>query len=381
LHASGWIPVHASKGLTPDFMREENIIAGSECMCGRVSRGETDPSLFFFTRAGSFLTNDVDDLLARATEEQLGPIRGRCIREGFKTVVAVPVRTQDGTIVGVLHLASKQKGRMAPGAAHVLESLLAHAGGTLAASRFAGDRDQELLSSVTRALLPDPPVCLSGFHLGLAHRGAPVPGAVGGDFYDVVSLGPGRLAIIVGDFCGHGLAAAGMAARCRLTLRQLLAETERPADVLARANTTLAPDISPEQFVTAMCIVLDRTSRTAQVAVGGHPAPIVAGAGEARPIDVPAAQVPLGVLDRAAYDAVDVRLKDGQLLVAYTDGLTDSRDSRRSFFGRAQLASLCARLSHRTPREMATELCTASDAFASPRIPTDDKLVLVVRPE
>ncbi|RJQ56339.1 MAG: GAF domain-containing protein [Actinobacteria bacterium] len=372
-----WIPVHAHTGMSPRFLRDESLIPSVDCLCGRVARGDTDPSLFFFTRSGSFVTNDVDSLLARATDEQLGPVRGRCIAEGFKTVAAVPI-LHERRIVGVLHMASKQKERLAPEAVELLETLCSQIGGSLVSEGFELERQRKLLGSLTEALLPQPPEVIGGLRVGFAHRGASAPDAVGGDFYDVFELEGGAMGLIVGDFSGHGVGAAGLAARCRFLLHRLLLETADPAATLEAANEELAGSISEDKFSTAAVVVLDPAGKKASVALAGHPPPIMADRnGWARTGEV--AGPPLGVSRGAAYDVEEVALSPEASLVLYTDGLTDSRNEKGQRFGPRQLAELCRSRSHLSPSELAGELCRVSDDYSARKHLPDDKLVLVAR--
>lgn len=373
-----WVPVHASVGMGSSFLRDECMIQSAECMCGRVACCDVDPSLFFFTNAGSFVTNDVDDLLARATEQELGPVRGRCIAEGFKTVAVFPVRNEDGTVAGVLHVASKQKDRVASGAREALETLSARVGGVFCSDVVAQGREGALLESMTQTLLPAPPDRLSGVRFGMAHRGASAPEAVGGDFYDVVALPDGRVGMVVGDFAGHGVHVAGMAARCRLALHTLVSETMSPAKVLSEANARLADSFAPDKFATVASILVDAHAGMVSIASAGHPAPIILeGGNDPRRLAEP--QLPIGVAADVVYEVVDAPFRHGDVLVAYTDGIVDSRDGKGSFFGHEKLLDLCRELRSDMPTQMAEELCSASDRFSSARMPGDDKLVLVAR--
>lgn len=379
LFADGrWIPLYACHGQRAEFMRAESLIESSECMCGRVARGDGDHSLFFFTDAGSFVTNDADELLARATSEQLGPIRGACMAEGFKSVAILPIRSSSSVIVGVLHLASKRKERLAAGAREALELLCTRVGDVFADSDFTEDRQEALLASITQTLLPTPPASLAGFSVGMAYRGASSPQTMGGDFYDILALGDDRIALTVGDFSGHGIEAAGMAARCRLLMHTLVAESGDPARALQGTSAKLAESLAPDRFATAACMVIDRRAGTVDVALAGHPVPVIVGEGldPWRPAEP---QVPLGVLDDVKYEVTRARFVSDDVLVAYTDGVVDARDARGSFFGHEKFAQLSGQLAKESPPTMAEDLCAASDEFSSPRVPPDDKLVLIVR--
>jgi serine phosphatase RsbU (regulator of sigma subunit) len=201
---------------------------------------------------------------------------------------------------------------------------------------------------------------------------------VGGDFYDIIQLDDARTAVVIGDFSGHGIDAAGLAARCRLILSTAIRESQDPAMSLRRANGALSRSISPDQFATAACAVIDQPARTIVLATAGHPAPLLAGRVPSQEF-LTGSSTPLGVLEDAQYDNCSVCYRPGDLVVCYTDGLTEARDGDGSFFGQDQLMALSRELCAAEPHVFAEALCAASDDFAA-RL-GDDKLALVLRLE
>ncbi len=376
LGPEGWAPAYHSRAMTLRFIRDEGLIPSSDCMCGRVARGEADPSTFFFTEKGSFVTNDVDKLLKEATPEELGNIRGRCVVEGFKTLAVVPIR-QDGQILGVLHLASKTPGRIGPGSIEALEAICERVGGALVRAEFGEQRQRKLAETVTQVLLPPPPPVLPGLRVGFAHRGAEIAEAVGGDFYEIVEFDEQTTGFVVGDFAGHGIPAAGLASRCRLALRDLLRKTRDPAEALTKANEELCGSIPDDRFCTAAVVVVDLSVNRAYAALAGHPSPIIVEPG-GWVHRAEASRPPLGTLPATRYEAAEAEFANDASLVLYTDGLVDARDFNRRRFGHTKLAGLCRSSAYLPPKELAEKLCIASDEHSGGQV-QDDKLVLVVQ--
>lgn len=146
-------PYFTTKGFPASHVKAENTLCAIgpdgkavidsvgdpvvECMCGAVIRGRTDASLPFFTKGGSFWTNSTTDLLATATEEQLGgPTRNRCNTEGYESVALVPLRSGDG-IVGLIQLNDKRRDRFSPDLIRFFEELGSSIGIALARRRDA----------------------------------------------------------------------------------------------------------------------------------------------------------------------------------------------------------------------------------------------------
>lgn len=159
----------------------------------------------------------------------------------------------------------------------------------------------------------------------LAVRFHPAGGElVGGDFYDVYETGPGRWAIVLGDVCGKGAAAASMSAMARWTLRNHDQVSVQPADALRALNTAMLRQGSRGRFITIACVALETTpdGAWATVACAGHPPPIVVPAvGDPEPVQADGDL--LGIWPAIRLRSAEVRLRPGDSLVLYTDGVTD----------------------------------------------------------
>ncbi len=146
-------PYYTSKGFPASHLKAENSLCATgpdgnpaldpdgdpvvECMCGNVIRGRTDPSLPFFTRGGSFWTNSTTDLLATATEAELGgPTRDRCNTEGYESVALVPLRSGND-IIGLIQLNDRRRDRFSPDLIRFFEEMGSGIGIALARRRQA----------------------------------------------------------------------------------------------------------------------------------------------------------------------------------------------------------------------------------------------------
>jgi hypothetical protein len=160
---------------------------------------------------------------------------------------------------------------------------------------------------------------------GVVARYLPAVGdlAVGGDWYDLVELGPGRRALVVGDCVGHGLDAAARMGQLRAATRALLLEDRSPAAVLAGLDR-FARTLPGAECTTVFCAVVDEVDHTLTYATAGHLPPVLrrAGGGAELLDGTRGAALAVGGSDRP--EGVE-RLSDGDLLVVYTDGLIERR--------------------------------------------------------
>ncbi|MEU8789243.1 SpoIIE family protein phosphatase [Streptomyces sp. NPDC048643] len=177
--------------------------------------------------------------------------------------------------------------------------------------------------------LPDVP----GLILSSAYEVADESLEVGGDFYDAVVTGDGRLALIIGDVCGRGAEAAALTGLARHTLRTLLEDGTPPGQALARLNRTLIAERS-SRFVTALAAVLTLVPDgwEVELANAGHPRPLVRSADGEVVEEIKAGGVLLGVLAGSAYEPFRLRLGRGESLVLFTDGLVEARGVDGTFF-------------------------------------------------
>jgi serine phosphatase RsbU (regulator of sigma subunit) len=199
---------------------------------------------------------------------------------------------------------------------------------------------------------------------------------VGGDFYDVFESGEGW-AVVIGDVCGKGAAAAGLTALARHSARTLARNDPLPSQVLAGLNEAIMSEPGSDlQFSTAayarLVAVGDSTVVTCSSA--GHPLPLVVRAsGRVEEIGEPGTL--LGVLPTVRVTDHTTELAPGDAVVLYTDGVTEARRDGQ-IFGEERLGALLSRLAGRPAAEIAAAIEDAVVAFH--RGPLDDDLAVVV---
>ena len=188
-----------------------------------------------------------------------------------------------------------------------------------------------LAAELQRGVLPRGQLTASGMTIATRYRPAAPGVEIGGDFYDVVELADGRVALVIGDVEGHNLIAASLMGRLRTTVHAYAREGHGPAEVMARANQWLAelntdPDLA--LFATCCFVVVNPATRELAICRAGHPpALVVPPGGRPKVLDCEAA-LPLGIDPDAEYATTQTMVEPGSILVLTTDGLmvTDSAD-------------------------------------------------------
>ncbi|MFE4258567.1 SpoIIE family protein phosphatase [Streptomyces sp. NPDC056883] len=145
---------------------------------------------------------------------------------------------------------------------------------------------------------------------------------VGGDWYDVIEAGGGRLALVIGDVQGHGVAAAATMGQLRSAVRAFALSGNEPEQVMRGTNELLI-DLDPGQFASCCYVLLDPASGLALAVRAGHPQPLLRHpGGRTEVLDLPGGMV-LGVDAEATYPVTRLRIEPGAVLALYTDGLVE----------------------------------------------------------
>ncbi|MFE4966151.1 SpoIIE family protein phosphatase [Streptomyces sp. NPDC056660] len=181
-------------------------------------------------------------------------------------------------------------------------------------------RAQELQRGMLPRALPVLPTVTTAARYLPASEG----GEVGGDWYDVIPLSGARVALVIGDVMGHGLAEAVAMGRLR-TAVHTLADLELPPDELLAHLNELVSDLGDDFYATCVYAVYDPSTRVCTVACAGHPPPAVVDPDGSVRFPRFAPNPPLGAAG-PPFETVEIELPEGSLLVLYTDGLVESAD-------------------------------------------------------
>lgn len=232
--------------------------------------------------------------------------------------------------------------------------------------------------SYQRALLPKRVPTLP--RTSVVARYIPAAGrrAVCGDFYDFVTLSDGHTGMVVGDVCGIGPGAANDAAMARYTLRSLAEEESDTGDLLARMNEIVYAHMGQERFLRLLLGSLDPERALFRYANAGHVPPVVYRAATGLVEWLVEGGVALGVEHRSEYKVGHTELEPGDMLVMYTDGITEA--SRRGQpFGQGKFSDIVADYGVGTPGEMVQAIGRAVDAWVGEGELRDDLSVVVAQ--
>jgi serine phosphatase RsbU (regulator of sigma subunit)/putative methionine-R-sulfoxide reductase with GAF domain len=257
-----------------------------------------------------------------------------------------------------------------------LESLLL-AREAEAAARL--EQELRVAREIQTALLPSRPPDLPGWQIAAAWRSARL---VGGDFYDFWPLRAGdsaALGFVIADVSDKGVAAALFMALARSLVRAAALDGSPPAAAMERANRWITRDSESGMFVTLFYAVLDPESGRLRFTSAGHNPPLHFRAAGGDFAELRAPGIALGVLEEIKLREAEVALALGDVLVCYTDGVTEAVDEALEEFGVERLRSVIA-AHHREPAgTIVAAITDAVEAHGRGQPPFDDVTLVVLK--
>jgi PAS domain S-box-containing protein len=330
--------------------------------------------------AGRVLRTGSSELYPEVTDEQL--VEGARSEEHLRllraleirSVMVVPMRVPARTI-GVMTLATAEsRRRLNQDDLELAEQLAGRAAVAVENARLHTTLS-EVAETLQRSLLPDELPQVPGWEIASLY--VPAGGDrhvdVGGDFYEVFGADGGWFAI-VGDVTGKGVAAATLTGLLRHGSRFASRHDPRPAAILGQLDEVLRSR-SEDSLCTAVCVRLE--DKCMVISSAGHPPALVVNAsGHVR--EVPHTGPLLGAFADAAWPEQAVRVAEDEMVLIYTDGVTDAPGGRRRF-GVTRLKAVLSEHARCTPDELLARLDTRLEAFRT-AAPGDDIAALALRP-
>jgi sigma-B regulation protein RsbU (phosphoserine phosphatase) len=202
---------------------------------------------------------------------------------------------------------------------------------------------------------------------------------VGGDFYDIIER-RGVLEIFLSDVCGHGVSAALLTVAVKSALETRPYWYEPVSETLRMMNRTIGHITQPDMFVTAFLTKVRVDDLAMSYSVAGHPHPLLfrPSAGVVTSLGSPPA-LPLAAMEHVTYESVGMTLQSGDVLLFYTDGLSESRDRAGEFFGDGPLANVLKRAVSESADRMAQAILEELKCFRGGRDADDDITFVVLK--
>ena len=237
------------------------------------------------------------------------------------------------------------------------------------------ERDMELARVVQHGILPPRLPEVPGYEFFAYYESAY---EIGGDYYDFIPLPGRRMAVMLGDVAGKGVAAALLMAKLSADARFCMLTEPNPAAAVTKLNSLMNQSGIADRFVTLAAIILNYENNSVTLVNAGHPPPLIyhratRTVAEAANLMVPG--FPLGVLDGFEYPSCQVELEPGDCILAFTDGVTEAMDMNDVQF---QTKGIYAAVQGKaySPRALGERVVQAAKQFATGRSQHDDIAVV-----
>jgi serine phosphatase RsbU (regulator of sigma subunit) len=262
-------------------------------------------------------------------DQQRGPAQPYIERFGIRSYVAVRLGSP-GRPLGVLFVNHTRPHRFTRPELAFVETLTSYLSVTVERARLVSVL-REAVTSLQAAVLPASFPTVPGLDAAALYRSASEVAQVGGDFYDLFALEDGRVAAVIGDVCGKGVAAARHTVRLRYELRTLLEDGRPPGRALTAFNRRVQEEFVSDEYATLLLLLLDPGTGAVSWSSAGHPPPLLTGA-TSRTLAF-AGSLPVGLFADATYRTSRFTLPPGRCVVLYTDGVVEARNPDGQEFG------------------------------------------------
>ncbi len=238
------------------------------------------------------------------------------------------------------------------------------------------ERELQVAFEIQTSILPQTLPELTGYDFGAMM----VPArAVGGDFYDIISLSSNKVGIVVGDVADKGVPSAIFMAQTHALLYAMASRNATPSRVLKRVNQLLLKIGESSLFVTILYGVLDKRTNTFAYARAGHELPIIVTSdGQVDLAPYEQGQL-MGILDKPILDEQTITVPPGGMVLLYTDGVTDARHANGDSFGLERLMGELEHLDNGSAQELCDKLWQTLCTFQDKTAQEDDVTMVTVR--
>ena len=234
-----------------------------------------------------------------------------------------------------------------------------------------------IAAEIQQSFLPDSITQIEGFEVAAKSVMAK---EVGGDFFDVIPLKKGTMGIMIADVSGKGIPAALFMALSRIVVRvNATWYMDRPAMAISNANAIIAADSKAGMFVTLFYGILEEDNYTLTYVNAGHNPPIICHSDDEHLTELTATGIAIGALSDAEYTAATATLKAGDIIVLYTDGITEAENAQQDMFGEERLNEVIRACRKQPAEEIITTIIESVRTFTGGFAQSDDITLMVIR--
>jgi sigma-B regulation protein RsbU (phosphoserine phosphatase) len=235
----------------------------------------------------------------------------------------------------------------------------------------------QIARTIQRGMYPVKAPGVDGYDIAWITRSSE---ETGGDYFDFLSLDPGRLVLAVGDVSGHGIGAALLMAAGRANLRALLSVKQDLKEVMGRLNDLLVQDMDSERFMTLFLGSLDTREHSLAFVSAGHDPPLFYSRSRRQVVALRSTGIPLGMMPKWDYErGLEQRMDCGDILLLTTDGVWEATSQSGERFGRERVMEALTDTAEGPAREIVEAILSRLEAHMGGADPQDDMTLVVLK--
>lgn len=322
----------------------------------------------------SFLSNDIrkDDRFQFLTEDEYP----------FKSILCVPLIVK-GEMIGYLAVFNKKQSEFTDQDRRLLSIIGLQSAQIIENARLLEEEkalislreEMKMASEIQRRLLPDSPPNLEGYQIFATNIPAK---SVGGDYYDFLPLSQGRLAFCIADITGKGMPAAMLMANLQATFRSQILVDDDCSVCITRTNKLLYRSTESTKFATMFYGNLDPETGRLKYTNGGHDCPILYKNGNGIQ-ELESTGLILGIFEDSDYSTKESELKPGDILVLFSDGITEAMNPDMDMYGPARLQNLIQKNHKMSASEIGELILNDIHKHSEGATQSDDITLLIIK--
>ncbi|MDF7801137.1 SpoIIE family protein phosphatase [Pontiellaceae bacterium B1224] len=306
----------------------------------------------------------------------------------IRTLLIIPMRFGNHT-VGVMTLVNRTNGgQFSLPDLNLAQALAAQASVPI---HYAGlqetleekrelDRGMQIAQQIQHSLLPQKLPTFGNIEVAAFNHPAM---DIGGDYYDLIHIDEKHIGLAIADVSGKGIGGALMMSVCRSVLRANAENVYNPSTMLTSMNKTLSSNLAEDMFITMLYMVLNLDTHQLSYARAGHEAPIIIRKNESEAEVVETAGIAIGLVDNDTFAAVietcNTNLHTGDLLVAYTDGISEAMNSAHEEWGIDNLIECVERMADASAPDLLDNIREHVLSFTGSARQYDDMTMLALK--
>ena len=294
--------------------------------------------------------------------------------EGLKTILSVPLKVR-GRIIGLINIYRKTVFHYSNTEINLLSTLASQAAIAIENARLYKEQ-YNIAQIIQRNLMPQKEMSYENIDIGFVY----IPSeTLSGDYFEVIELSPNRYGLVIADVSGKGTQAAIYNARAKYILKSYAIADYSPSEILTLLNVVVEEEAAREKFISLQYIDLDIEAEEMIVSSAGHEPLIMWDDSEKEVILINEPNdLPIGIFPDSTYTEKIYKISKGDILLLYTDGITEGRSREGEFFGIDRIKEIVSSNFHLTGQGLASKIYTSVQKFTRRRI-TDDFSLLVVK--